>query len=405
MSDEEKRALIDSAETVEEVEEKVQEIEAAEEVKEEPKEEPLQEEKEEEPKAEEPKEEITHEEERKLLKDTTDVTEVRNSVEMNIVERKGENKMEELRNSKEYIEAYADYIKTGEDKEVRALITTGGYTTGNSATVEVPDMVYDIVKTAWEREDLMARVRTLSVKGNFKVQFEASAGDASVHQEGNSAVSEESLVLGVVELTPSSIKKWVSVSDEVVDLRGEAFLRYIYDELTYKIAKKCANELIYKITQLPASLSANGETGVYDTVSANIIKEAPAIGTIAKAIANLSDETRDITIVMNRLTWGAFKEAAASANYAQDPFEGATIVFNNSLPAYSAANANAVYCIVGDFNHGAIANYPNGEGIEIKYDDTTLMTSDLVRILGRRYVAAAPVADKAFCLIGKPASV
>ena len=407
MSDEEKRALIDSAETVEEVEEKVQEIEAAEEVKEEPKEEePLQEEKEEEPKAEEePKEEITHEEERKLLKDTTDVTEVRNSVEMNIVERKGENKMEELRNSKEYIEAYADYIKTGEDKEMRALITTGGYSTGNSATVEVPDMVYDIVKTAWEREDLMARVRTLSVKGNFKVQFEASAGDATVHQEGNSAVSEESLVLGVVTLTPVSIKKWISVSDEVVDMRGEEFLRYIYDELTYKIAKKCADELISKIAQLPASLSPNAETGVYDTVSANIIKEAPAIGTIAKAISNLSDEARDITIVMNKLTWGAFKDAAANANYPVDPFEGIKPIFNNSLPAYSAANANAVYCIVGDFNHGAIANYPDGEGIEIKYDDTTLMTSDLVRILGRRYVAAAPVADKAFCLIGKPASV
>lgn len=401
MSDEEKRNLIDSAETVEEVEEKVQEIEAAEEVKEEPKvEEPLQEEKE-----EEPKEDITPEEERKLLKETTEVEE-RSSVELRKIERnEGEKKMEELRNSKEYIEAYADYIKTGEDKEMRALITTGGYSTGNSATVEVPDMVYDIVKTAWEKEDLMARVRTLSVKGNFKVQFEASAGDATVHQEGNSAVSEESLVLGVVELTPSSIKKWISVSDEVVDMRGEEFLRYIYDELTYKIAKKCANELIYKITQLPASLSPNGETGVYDTVSANIIKEAPAIGTIAKAIANLSDEARDITIVMNKLTWGAFKDAAANANYPVDPFEGIKPIFNNSLPAYSAASANAVYCIVGDFNQGAIANYPNGEGIEIKFDDTTLMTSDLVRILGRRYVAAAPVADKAFCLIGKPASV
>lgn len=406
MTDEEKRALIDNAETIEEVEEKVQEIEAAE-VKEEPKEEELPQEEEikEEEHEEEPQEEISKEEERKLLKETTDVEE-RNAVELKQVERKEEPKMEkEFRNSKEYIDAYAEYVKSGDDAELRALITTGGYATGNSATVEVPDMVYDIVKTAWEREDLMSRVRTLSVKGNFKVQFEASAGDATVHQEGNSAVSEESLVLGVVELTPVSIKKWVSVSDEVVDLRGEDFLRYIYDELTYRIAKKCADELISKIAQLPASLSPNGETGVYDTVSANIIKEAPAIGTIAKAIANLSDETRDITIVMNRLTWGAFKEAAASANYAQDPFEGATIVFNNSLPAYSAANANAVYAIVGDFNHGAIANYPNGEGIEIKYDDTTLMTSDLVRILGRRYVAAAPVADKAFCLIGKPASV
>ena len=41
----------------------------------------------------------------------------------------------------------------------------------------------------------------------------------------------------------------------------------------------------------------------------------------------------------------------------------------------------------------------------MKYDDATLMTADLVRILGRRYVAVEPVADKAFALLVKPASV
>lgn len=305
----------------------------------------------------------------------------------------------ELRNTPEYINAYAEYIKSGDAKELRALLTTGA-----SGTVEVPEMVYDIVKTAWEREDLMRRVRTLAVKGNLKVQFEVSGDAAVVHTEGDSAVSEETLVLGVVQLTPVSIKKWISVSDEVLDLRGEAFLRYIYDEITYRIAKKCADLLVYKITQLGTSLSANAD-GVYDAVSANKITKAPGIGVIAEAIANLSDEANNITIVMNKATWGAFKAAQYAANYAQDIFEGATVVFNNSLPAYSTANANAVYAIVGDFEQGALANYPDGDGIEMKYDDTTLMTQDLVRILGRRYVGIEPVADKAFCNIAKPASV
>ena len=341
-------------------------------------------------------------EEQEEIKEDAIELEEKKSIAKEVVkeERKMENNTE-FRNSKEYINAYAEYIKSNDDKELRALITTGGYATGNSATVEVPDMVYDIVKTAWEREDLMARVRTLSVKGNLKVQFEVSGGAAVVHQEGNSAVSEESLVLGVVTLTPVSIKKWISLSDEVLDMRGEAFLNYIYDEITYRIAKKCADELVDKISKLPQSLSANGETGVYDKVSANKITAAPGIGVIAQAIANLSDETRDITVVMNKLTYAAFKEAQYSANYPADIFEGATVVFNNTLPAYSAANANAVYCIVGDFNHGALANYPEGEGISIKYDDTTLMTQDLVRILGRRYVGIDAVADKSFCLIAK----
>lgn len=316
---------------------------------------------------------------------------------------KEENKME-LRNSKEYIDAFAEYLKSNDQKELRALITTGGYSTGNSATVEVPDMVYDIVKTAWEREDLMARVRTLAIKGNLKVQFEVSGDAAVTHTEGQSAVTEESLVLGVVNLTPVSIKKWISISDEVLDLRGEAFLRYIYDEITYRIAKKCADILVGKIAALGTSLSANG-SGVYDAVSANKITAAPGIGVIAQAIANLSDECNDITVVMNKLTWGAFKAAQYGANYAADIFEGARVVFNNTLPAYSTADGGDVYAIVGDFSHGAIANFPDGDGIEIKYDDTTLMTQDLVRILGRRYVGIDAVADKAFCNIAKAASV
>ena len=298
MTLEEKQELIKSATSEEELEARMQEIA-------EDKEEKIEEVKEEEVK-EEVKEEITSEEERSLLRDSQQI-EQRSVQISNVIERKEEVKMEkEIRNSQEYIDAYAEYVKTGEDKELRALITTGGYATGNSATVEVPDLVYDIVKTAWEREDLMRRVRTLAVKGNFKVQFEVSADGATVHTEGQSAASEESLVLGVVTLTPKSIKKWISVSDEVIDMRGEAFLRYIYDELTYRIAKKCADELVGIIKALPQSLSAN-DAGVYDTVSAAKIATAPAVGTIAEAIANLSDEARNYTIVMNKLTYANFK--------------------------------------------------------------------------------------------------
>ena len=346
-------------------------------------------------------EEVKQIEEEKKFKEEAKELETKSFVAKEIVKEESKEMNEEVRNSKEYINAFAEYVK-GNDKELRALVTTGGYSTGNTPVVEVPDMVYDIVKTAWEREDLMSRVRALSVKGNLKIQFEVSGSAAAVHTEGAAAVSEEELILGVVTLTPQSIKKWISISDEVLDLRGEAFLNYIYDEITYRIAKKCADVLVAAIAALPQSLSANADTGVYDTVSANKITKAPGIGLVAEAIANLSDETRNYTIVMNKLTFAAFKEAQYGANYANDIFEGATVVFNNTLPAYSAADANAVYMIVGDFEEGALANYPNGEGIEIKYDDTTLMTSDLVRILGRRYVGIAPVADKAFCLVAKP---
>ena len=184
-------------------------------------------------------------------------------------------------------------------------------------------------------------------------------------------------------------------------MRGEEFLRYVYDELTYKIVKKTADSLIAKIAALPQSLTANAD-GIYDKVSANKITEAPAMGTIFNAIANLSDEAGDYTIVMNKLTYAEFKRVQLDNNYAADIFDGVRVRFNNTLPAYGTAAAGAVYAIVGDFDHGTLANYPAGDGVDLKFDDKTLMTSDLIRILGRQYVGVEAIADKAFTLIAKP---
>lgn len=404
MTLEEKQELIKSAKTEEELEARMAEIKADEEV---PVEETTEKSAEEvEETTEEVKEDgaITPEEERSLLKDTQNL-EKRSVTKLTPIERKEENKMEEKRNSKEYINAYAEYLKSNLVEgyqikpEERALLTTNTSNTGNY--VEVPAIVDEFVRTAWDREELMAKVRKISVAGNFKVQFEVSGDPAVVHTEGGQAVTEEELVLGVVTLIPTSIKKWISVSDEVVDMKGETFLRYIYDELTYRIAKKLADILVGKIAALPQSLSANND-GIYDKVSANKVTSAPAVGTIATAVANLSDEATNPTIIMNKLTYANFKNAQYANGYGVDVFEGLDVVFNNTLPAYDTATAGAVYAIVGDLDIGALANFPKGDGIEIKYDENTLMTQDLVRILGRRFGAVEAVADKAFALIAKP---
>ena len=296
----------------------------------------------------------------------------------------------EIRNSKEYIDAYADYLKTEDPSECRALLTTNA-----SGTVAIPDMVYDLVKTAWEREGIMSRVRKAYVKGNLKVGFEISATGAVLHTEGGDAVTEESLILGTVNLVPTSIKKWISVSDEALDLRGEAFLQYIYDELTYQIAKKAADTVVAKII-------ACGTESTTTCVSVPVITATSAsVGLIASAIAELSDEAANPVVIMNKATWGAFKNAQYANKFNADPFEGLDVVFNNTLKSIDAASTGDTFAIVGDLDHGALANFPNGEGIDIKVDETTLMTSDLVRVLGREYVGIGIVAPDAFVKINK----
>ena len=307
-------------------------------------------------------------------------TEIREEVKPNM----------EIRNTEEYINAYANYVKTENDAECRALLTENV-----SGAVPVPEFVYDIVKTAWEREGITARVRKSYLKGNLKVGFEISGDAAVVHTEGAEAISPENLVLGVVNMVPASIKKVVQISDEVYDLRGEQFLRYIYDELTYRIAKKAADELIAKI-EACGTVSTTTCPGVPKVTEASI-----GLGSIAKALAQLSDEAANPVIMMNKLTWGTFKAAQAAGSYGYDPFEGLPVVFNNTIKAYSAASTGDTYAIVGDLDQGALMNFPDGEGISFKFDDMTLKKQDLIEVLGRQYVAIGVVAPDAFVKLAK----
>lgn len=298
--------------------------------------------------------------------------------------------IKEFRNSVEYVNAYAEYIKTGKDEELRSLLTENV----DNGTIAVPDFVLDTVKTAWDKEEIMALIPKTAIKGNLKVQFEISGTDAVIHTEGSGAVSEETLTEGIVTIVPANIKKWISISDEVMAMRGEAFLNYIYAELTMKIMKKCADEIVRLIVALPTDATAT-------SVSANKIAEAPAMATVAKAIGNLSDEASNPVIVMNKLTWAEFKSVQYANGYGVDPFEGLKVVFNNTLPAFSTASAGQVYMIVGDFGQGAIANLPEGEGINFKFDELTRKKEDLVEVLGRMYVGLGLVANKAFVNVTK----
>ena len=299
--------------------------------------------------------------------------------------------IEEIRNSKEYVNAFAEYIKTGKDEEVRALLSTNA--TNSGAYVPVPSIVEGRIRTAWEKLGIMDLVRKTFVKGNLKVGFELSADGALIHNEGANANNEEALTLGVVELKPVSIKKWITISDEAMDMTGEEFLFYIYDEITYRIAKKAQEELLAKITA--ASTSATSTA-----VSVAMVDDgAPSVGIVAECMGKLSDEAANPVIVMNKGTWSQFKAAQYAASYAVDPFEGLPVYFDSTIPVYSSTATTGVWMIVGDFARGAQANFPAGEEIGLKFDDLSLAEKDLVKIVGREYVGLGLVSDKCFCKV------
>lgn len=297
---------------------------------------------------------------------------------------------EEIRSSAEYCEAWKNYVMTGNDTECRTLLTTQV-----SGTVPIPVILEGGIQTAWENDPIMSRVRRTFVRGNLKVAFELSADGAYEHVEGTTAPTEESLTLGVVELIPKNIKKWITISDEVVAMGGEEFVRYITDEITYQIVKKAAALGIADIT---GAGTQNGSSAI----GVPQVTEAPGLTTIAEAAAHLSDQATNVVIVMNRLTEVEFTKAYAAGNFAVDPFAGLPRIYTSALPAYNAASASAVYAIVGDLS-ALQYNYPEGDGIVLKYDDTTLAEKDLVKIVGRQYAAHAVTACGRFCNVKKGA--
>ena len=297
---------------------------------------------------------------------------------------------EEIRASKEYVDAFARYLVSENDAEVRSLLTENV-----SGSVPVPVIVDEIIRTAWEKSDILSRVRKTNIRGNLKVAFELSADGAYEHTEGTTAPTEESLSLGIVTMVPKNIKKWIRVSDEAIAMGGETLVRYIYDELTYQIVKKLTALVIGDITGAPTT--ATSSAAAVSAVTAN-----PALTTVAKAFATLSDEAQNPVIIMNKLTYADFVGAQAGGNFSFDPFNGLPVVFSSAVTAYSAASANGIYAIVGDLR-GVQVNYPEGEGIVIKYDDLSEAEADLVKIVGRQYAAHALTANKMFCVIKKSA--
>ena len=296
----------------------------------------------------------------------------------------------EIRSGAEYCEAFKKYIINGDDRECRSLLTTNV-----SGDVPVPVLVEEVVKHAWESNAFLSHVRKTAFRGNLKVPFEKSADDAYVHTEGATGLTEEDLQLGIVTLTPANIKKWIKISDEAVAMGGEAFVRYVYEELAQRIMEKLVSELVAKANAAGTSHS--------DTVIAiPKLTEAPGVMIVQDAAAQLSEEATDICIALNPLSIQAFNAAYAAGNFAINPFDGVTVIKCSALPAYSSADTNAMYAIVGDLKAFQV-NYPEGEGIVTKWDDLTYAEDDMVKVVARQYAGYGVTAPGRLVKLCKPA--
>ena len=305
-----------------------------------------------------------------------------------------ENKMDivEIRNSPEYLDAFANYIRTGNDSECRTVLLTKNAPA--SGQLPVPDMLEGIIKTAWEKNEFLNQIKKTYFRGNLRVPFELSATGAWKHVEGTTGLTEEEITIGIVTLTPANIKKLVRVTDECIAMGGEEFINYIYSEVAYRILKELVAEIIDYIDDLSTS---NGATAI----GIPKVKVAPGVMVLANAATNLSEDATDLCVVMNRLTEAKFNTAYASGQFAINPFDGFKKVYCSALPAFDSANENDMYALVGDLK-AIQANYPEGEGLIIKWDDLSEAEDDVVKVVGRQYVGFGVTAPGRLVKLTKP---
>ena len=297
----------------------------------------------------------------------------------------------EIRALPEYSEAFKKYIISGDDKECRSLLTTNV-----SGELPVPVLVEDIIKHAWESNTFLSKIRKTAFRGNLKVPFEKSADPAYLHTEGTTGLTEEDLQLGVVTLTPMTIKKMIKISTEAQAMGGEAFVRYIYEELAQRVMEKLVSELV-------AKANAAGTTHSDTVIGIPKITEAPSVTVAQNAADQTCEEATDLCIVLNPLSISAFRDAAAAGNYGIDPFAGLTVVKCSALPAYSSASDNAMYAIVGDLK-AFQANYPEGEGVITLWDPYTYAEDDMIKVVARQYAGYGVTAPGRLVKLCKPAA-
>ena len=348
--------------------------------------------------------------------DLKELDEIRSKFEeqekrMSVIGNLSPNKVEERKNdlkkdvydTPEYRQAWVDYIRTGNDKEVRAMATT-------TSNVPVPTIWQSYVETAWANYGKFSRLVTKSyIPGYLSIPFESAADEAVIHTEGSAAPDEESITLGVIELKPAMIKKWISMTDELMAMTADDFMRYLADELVYRVVLKLDNGIIN------GALDTNGKgiVGIVGNTNTLDITAALSFNVTNEAVAQLVTFD-NITVAMNPATF--FKNYMGLTDLQERPIyqiatdnsgkpqyfvNGMRVEFTLALPAYDAAEAGDVWAVIGDFR-GYRLNLPEGEMVRTLVDPYSLSREDKVAMVGRLYAAGNVARLKHFAQLKKP---
>lgn len=304
----------------------------------------------------------------------------------------------------EYRKAWVDSIRSNNDAELRAMTTS-------MDNVPIPTLMQGYVETAWEKFGKFSRIVNKSYnKGYMAIPLETAADPAVWHDENGNAPAEETITLGQVLLRPKMIKKWISITDELAAMAPEEFMRYLADELVYRVVLL----LDHAIINGQADASGNGVVGIVGNTNTVQVTSALTFNAVNTAVAEL-DTFDNLVVAMNQKTFfnnfmgledlqdrPIYQIATDNTGKPQYFINGIRVEFTTALPAYDSATAGQAWAVVGNFR-GYRLNLPEGESVKMLYDPYTLAREDKAIMVGRLYVAGNVVRLKHFAQLNKAA--
>lgn len=300
--------------------------------------------------------------------------------------------IEELRSSADYNHAFAQFIRTGNDAEIRSLTTTL-VNTGDA--VAIPQVIVDGIEHAWAEQPLLDGIRKVFVKGVVQVPVETAADPAVIHTENGDAVAEEELTIVNITITPAMIKKWIGITDELLGMSDDNLLQYVRDEIAQRIVEKACEVVVNAIVASTASGGVNA--GNTATLAAD-----PEFTNLLALMA-AAEKANNPVFLMTRAEF--FGKVMAMTDQAERPIWNAVaeggqlryMVMGVPVHFIEMPTGYTRFYAFGE-EQGIMANMPNGQAPEILVDPYTLATADKVRVIGKLLFGAAAVKPDAFAI-------
>lgn len=347
-----------------------------------------------------------------------------NSMKQEVLKPTNDNstdKMKELLSSESYKEAFATYLKTGNSAEVMNLtkaISTS--TTGvNNGGVFVPTIISDMVIEASKKGGRIASLcREVKEKAYLEFPSIIARDGANNHAEGSASVAVQETEFGNVVIRTEMIKELVEVTDEMLDMTTDGFLKYLGGEIVEEILILLDNDILTRNISAPGA-PGKGCRGIVTNGNINAVTKVVGKGVLdftspLSLIAATDDGIEENAVfVMNKSTF--FNKVLTIVDTTGQPIyksvvdqegktiymlNGARVYFNSSLKSYDVASELDAVIVYGDFSKYTL-NLPAGKSVMIKKDEATKMGEDIVRYLGRLNAGGDVTGYKAFSYLTK----